>query len=519
MYSREISRVHSFITEVERVRYLPNGKQMKEADRYTIEELHVPSLELMERAAHFCVKTIYEKKWDLSRVCVVCGSGNNGGDGFAAARMLASAGAKVTAVLAGNPLHLTEESAYQKKLLEENGVRLSDDFEEGEYSIIVDAVFGVGLSRAVSGRYEEIIRRMNASSGRKLAVDIPSGISADTGMVLGTAFHADCTVTFQAEKLGILLYPGNEYAGEIITADIGISEKPIAENPEVAYAPKLSEYRSMLPVRRSDSHKGSYGRVLMIAGSRGMSGAAYLNALGAYRIGAGLVRLYTPEDNRVVLQQQLPEAVITPYTEYREEELRSLMDWADVVCIGSGIGRGKDAEQILLSVVQNCQAPCVMDADGLNILSEHKEYLKKLSPAEVIITPHMKEFARLTGKTTAEIQEDRADCLRAFVSEYGVTCVLKDARTLILTEGGHMCINLSGCAAMAKAGSGDVLAGIITGLLAQGLSGDEAAKLGAYVHGCAGEAAAGEKGRYSILARDIADCLGNVLKEWEVFEG
>lgn len=497
------------------MRYLPNGKQMKEADRYTIEQLHVPSLKLMERAAAACVETIYEKNWDLSRICIVCGSGNNGGDGFAAARLLAQDGCRVTVVMAGNPSHLTEESAYQRKLLEETDVKFGDDFEEAEYSIIVDAVFGVGLSREVSGKYADIIRRMNQMSGRKLAVDIPSGISADTGAVLGEAFRADCTVTFQAEKLGLLLYPGKEYAGEMITADIGISEKPMEGDIEVPYTLEPSEYRSLLPERKADSHKGSYGKVLMIAGSRGMSGAAYLNGLAAYRIGAGLVRLYTPEDNRMILQQQLPEAVITCYDTYREEEVLSLLDWADVVCIGSGIGTGETAERILFSVLRNCRVPCVIDADGLNLLSGCQRMPEGLDALPAVVTPHMKEFARLTGNKVADIQKDRVKALKDFVSESGFTCVLKDARTLILSKGGRLCVNLSGCSAMAKAGSGDVLAGIIAGLLAQGLSRNDAAVLGTYLHGCGGEAAAKEMGSRSILAREIADSLGLVLKSWQ----
>lgn len=495
------------------MRYLPDGKQMKAADRYTIEKLNTPSLELMERAAAACVETIYNKKWDLSRICVVCGSGNNGGDGFAAARILAGAGCKVTVVMAGSPSRLTEESAYQKGLLEETNAGFSDDFEEEEYSIIVDAVFGVGLSRAVSGRYADIIQKMNRAAGKKLAVDIPSGISADTGAVLGNAFRADCTVTFQSEKLGLLLYPGKEYAGEIVTADIGISEDPMEADIEVSYTPELSEYCSMLPVRKADSHKGSYGRVLMIAGSKGMSGAAYLNALAAYRTGAGLVRIYTPEDNRIVLQQQLPEAIITCYDTYREEELLSLLNWADVVCIGSGIGQEGTAERILLSVIRNCRVPCVIDADGLNLFSAHRKELEKGASLQAVLTPHIKEFARLTKREVSEIQGDRVRFLREFVSESGFTCVLKDARTMILSKDGRLCVNLSGCSAMAKAGSGDVLAGVIAGLLAQGLTENTAAVLGTYLHGRAGEAAAEEIGDYSILAREIAGRLGRVMKE------
>lgn len=497
------------------MRYLPNGTQMKEADRFTIQELSVPSLTLMERAAAACVRSIKRKKISLSYVCVVCGAGNNGGDGFAIARMLKEEGYRVNAVMAGNPEHLTEEAAYQKSLFEKTGGTVSDDFREDEYSIIIDALFGVGLSREVSGKYFELIERMNACPGHKAAVDIPSGISADTGAVLGTAFKADITVTFQAQKMGLFLYPGREYAGEVIAADIGISEEIFAKDHRTACLPEPAEYQRMLPGRKPDSNKGTFGKVLMISGSRGMSGAAYLNALGAYRMGAGLVRIYSPEANRMILQGQLPEAVITAYELYDEREIIKLLEWADAVCIGSGIGTGEKARKILHTVAENVSVPCVIDADGLNLLSESRKYIKLLKGKEVILTPHIKEFSRLTGKTVEEIRNDRPGILRDFTESTELTCILKDAATLTLSGNGRIYANPSGCAAMAKAGSGDVLAGIVTGLLAQGAGTCKAAVLGAYLHGRAGEAAAEKKGRYSILARDIADHLKDAVGELE----
>lgn len=494
--------------------YLPTGGQMKNADRYTIQELKVPSLTLMERAAAACAEVIRKKNFDQSHICVVCGSGNNGGDGFAIARIFADEGAKVTAVMAGNPGHLTEEALYQKELFEKTDGSLCDEFKEDEYSIIIDAVFGVGLNRKVTGKYCDIINRMNICSGVKVAVDIPSGVSSETGAVLGTAFRADYTVTFQAQKIGTFLYPGREYAGEVITADIGITEKLFEADKDVAYTHVSSEYRDLLPVRKADSNKGTYGKVLMIAGSKGMSGAAYLNALGAYRTGAGLVRIYTAEENRAILQGQLPEAVITAYGLYDERELLKLLEWADVICIGSGMGTTEKAWKIVRTTAENAEVPCVIDADALNLLSEHRKYIKQLLSKQVILTPHIKEFSRLTGKTVEEIKADRTGALREFTESTGVTCILKDAVTLIRTGAGRICVNSSGCAAMAKAGSGDVLAGIVTGLLAQGLSCHEAAVFGAYLHGRAGEYAAEAKGIYSILARDIAENTGEVMKEW-----
>lgn len=496
------------------MRYLPGGKQMKEADWYTIQELKIPSLTLMERAAEACVERIKRKADKESQICVVCGSGNNGGDGFAIGRMLASEGYQVTAVMAGNPEHLTEEAGFQKKEFEQTGGRLCEEFSGDGCSIIIDALFGVGLSREVSGQYFDLIRQMNDCPAWKIAVDIPSGVSADTGAVLGTAFWADETVTFQTEKLGLMLYPGKDYAGDVYTADIGISEKPFLEDPEVACMLSDQEYRGMLPDRRADSNKGTYGRVLMISGSRGMSGAAYLNGLGAYRAGAGLVRIYTTEDNRAILQGQLPEAVITPYDLYDEGELLKLLEWADAVCIGSGIGRSEKSRKIVRTTIENVSVPCVIDADALNIISEHPRYLRLLREKNVVITPHMKEFSRLTEISVEELRNDRPGALRSFAEETGITCVLKDARTLILSGRGRMYVNPSGCAAMAKAGAGDVLTGIIAGLLAQGMGSGDGAALGVYLHGRAGEYAAQEKGLYGLLAHEIADSLGDVLREW-----
>jgi len=504
--------------EVEKMKYLPDGGQMKAADKYTIDELGVPSLSLMERAARACVEEIKRREAVLSHVCVVCGSGNNGGDGLAIARMFLEEGVRATAVMAGNLSHLTVEAAHQKQLFEEAGGVLDDEFKEDEYSIIVDAVFGVGLSREVSGKYRTLLDKMNQAAGRKMAVDIPSGVSADTGAVMGTAFQADYTVTFQAQKLGLVLYPGKEYAGEVITADIGISEKPFAEDKKTACTPDFSEYKSMLPGRMADSNKGTYGRVLLIAGSKGMSGAAYLNALGAYRIGAGLVRIYTAEENRVILQGQIPEAIITTYDFFDEHELLRLLDWADVVCIGSGIGTSEKSRRILKTTLENVEVPCVIDADGLNLIAEHRRYLQELPHKNVILTPHMKEFSRLTGIEIETIKERRQEVLREFTAKTGFTCILKDARTFILSGDGRVHVNLSGCAAMAKAGAGDVLAGIAAGLLAQGLCVSDAAVLGSYLHGCAGEYAAKEIGSYGVLAREIAGALGKATSSLERYK-
>lgn len=488
---------------------------MKAADSYTIREKKIPSLILMERAARTFVETVMERKLDLSNVCVVCGSGNNGGDGFAIARLLLEKGGCVTAVMAGNPDHCTEETLRQMELFREAGGTVGNSFEEGEYSILIDAVFGAGLSRRVEGDYLACIEAMNRSGGVKLAVDVPSGVSTTTGEVATSAFRADLTVSFQCAKLGCVLYPGRDYAGEVTVTDIGVDTSVLEGDREAAYALEEKDIKTMLPERRPNSHKGDYGKALIIAGSRGMAGAAYLAALAAYRTGAGLVQIYTPEENRTILQTLLPEAIIRCYDFFDEKELLRLLNWADVVSIGSGLGTSDKSRRILQTTLENVQVPCVVDADGLNLLAEHSRYLSRLPHDQFVFTPHMKEMSRIVKKPVEELQRNRMEILTQFTGEAQITCVLKDARTCICRQGEHPYVNLSGNAAMAKAGSGDVLAGVITGLIAQGMTCFDGAVLGVYLHGLAGEAAREEKGIYSVLARDLADAVGTVLKRLE----
>ena len=470
------------------MRYLPDGRQMKAADGYTIREKKMPSLILMERAARTFVETVCETDADLSDVCVVCGSGNNGGDGFAIARLLLERGAGVSACMVGNPDHCTEETKRQIQLFREAGGTIEEGFTERKCSLLIDAIFGAGLSRRVEGHYLECIQAMNRSEGKKVAVDVPSGV---------------------------VLYPGKEFAGEVKVTDIGVDVSEMPGDRDVAYALEQEDAAKMLPKRREDSHKGTYGKVLIIAGSKGMAGAAYLGALAAYKTGAGLVQIYTSEDNRAVLQTLLPEAIVRCYDFFDERELLQLLKWADVVSIGSGLGTSDKSRRILQATLENVEVPCVVDADGLNLLSAHSRYMKNLVRGQFIFTPHMKEMSRITRKSVEELRNSRMEILKQFAGEYDVTCVLKDARTCIFSPGEHPFVNLSGNAAMAKAGSGDVLAGVITGLLAQKMSCFDAAVLGVYLHGLAGDEAKREKGSYSVLARDLAENIGTVLKRLE----
>ena len=493
-----------------------NAAQMKAADQYTIQKLGVPSLELMEHAAQACVQVLEDEKVDLSHVCVVCGSGNNGGDGFAIARILQNNRYSVETFCVGNPEHYTEETQEQMHRLQECGGKITYGMpQEDSYSVIIDAVFGVGLSRKVEGRYRQVIEQMNRMRGTKFAVDIPSGLSATTGCILGCAFKADYTVTFQLKKIGLELSQGRTMAGKVIVPDIGISTDSICEDQEIVRTAGKDIYRKMLPDRPEDSNKGTYGRLLVIAGSKGMAGAAYLNAHAAYMIGAGLVRIYTSSDNREILQTLLPEAIVTTYEEYNKEELLSLLTWADSVCIGSGLGMSRLSEKILKTVIEYVKVPCLIDADGLNLLAENKNYLNQMAERRFVITPHMKEMSRLTGTPVEELKADRIQILKDFISRYRITCVLKDSRTLIASEEKGIRMNLTGNSAMAKAGSGDVLAGVISGWMVQGKEAEDAAELGTYIHGLSGDLAKFEKGVYSVMARDLIEYISKALMKLE----
>lgn len=492
------------------MRYLPDGTQMKNADLYTINEIGIPSLVLMERAALEAVAVMKEQRLDMSNALIVCGSGNNGGDGFALARILAEEGRKPHILFAGKETSMSAECALQKSIVQKMGLPVFTEFPEAEYTVIIDALFGVGLSRDITGYYAEVIGWMNRKNGKKVAIDIPSGVCSHTGRILGKAFHADLTVSMACVKVGCEMYPGKDFAGQIVPVQIGIDLSFFQKNKKVCCTYDREDIPILLPRRPANSHKGTYGKVLMITGSCGMAGAAYLSASAAYAAGAGLIRIYTDESNREILQTLLPEAIISCYSEYNRNELFCFLEWADVICIGCGLGKSENAERLLISTLRFAgenKKPCVIDADGLNLLSRHMNLLKNQIGRKTpfILTPHMKEMSVLTGKTIKEIAEERVEVLEKFVEENPVVCVLKDSRTMTAENGCRTAINLRGNSAMAKAGSGDVLAGVITGLAAQGTGLYRSAVLGVLLHACAGDEARKKKGSYSVLARDLVE--------------
>lgn len=490
--------------------YLPTGEQMRRADLYTIEEIGVPSMVLMERAALEVVRCMEEEQLDFRKVLVICGSGNNGGDGYAIARLLHLKGHDVTIFFAGNSQKRSEENAQQAKIAAHYEIPVITNLGTEEYSVIIDALFGTGLKREVTGHYREILCSVNQMTGKKVAVDLPSGIHDTTGARMGIAFCADLTVAIAFPKRGLFLQEGNVCAGKILTGDIGISSETFSEGT-VTFGYEKQDLFLGFPKRKKNSHKGSYGKVLMIAGSKGMSGAAYLSAKAAYAVGAGLVQIYTHEENRVILQQLLPEAIITTYDTFDSEQLEKLIQWADLIGIGCGLGKSDTAERVMQYTLKRALVPCVVDADGINILSKHMEWIEETN-ALIVLTPHMKEMSRMLQCSVKELIEQRMEKLHAFVERYKVVCVLKDARTLVAKEHQNTYLNLSGNAAMAKAGSGDVLAGVIVGILAQQCEPYTSACLGVFLHGLAGDMARDKKGAYSVLASDLVAEISSVLK-------
>ena len=490
--------------------YLPTGEQMRRADLYTIEEIGVPSMVLMERAALEVVRCMEEEQLDFRKVLVICGSGNNGGDGYAIARLLHLKGHDVTIFFAGNSQKRSEENAQQAKIAAHYEIPVITNLGTEEYSVIIDALFGTGLKREVTGHYREVLCSVNQMAGKKVAVDLPSGIHDTTGARMGIAFCADLTVAIAFPKRGLFLQEGNVCAGKILTGDIGISSETFSEGT-VTFGYEKQDLFLGFPKRKKNSHKGSYGKVLMIAGSKGMSGAAYLSAKAAYAVGAGLVQIYTHEENRVILQQLLPEAIITTYDTFDSEQLEKFIQWADLIGIGCGLGKSDTAERVMQYTLKRALVPCVVDADGINILSKHMEWIEETN-ALIVLTPHMKEMSRMLQCSVKELIEQRMEKLHAFVERYKVVCVLKDARTLVAKEHQNTYLNLSGNAAMAKAGSGDVLAGVIVGILAQQCEPYTSACLGVFLHGLAGDMARDKKGAYSVLASDLVAEISSVLK-------
>lgn len=489
---------------------------MRALDALTIQEMGVPALVLMERAALAVADEIETGGYDTARILIMCGSGNNGADGVAAARILHLRGFRTEYSVAGKPEKYSEELKRQLRIAENYHVKAVTNPSYGEYTVIVDALFGVGLSREVRGTYADIIRGINESGASVVAVDIPSGLDSAAGAVLGTAVRADVTVALAYPKTGLLLGQGRRCTGSLRVADIGI------------YAPEkgagtrymLAEDRDLYALVRRDpeGNKGSFGKVLLIAGSETMAGAAYLAGKAVLRSGAGMLKIFTSENNREFLLRMLPEAMIAAYPPGRPDfgELERAMEWADIAGIGPGLSTGADACAVLEFFMKRNRRPCVIDADALNLLSRRRKLLEQIA-FPCVLTPHIGEFSRLSARAAEAIKADPAESAQAFARSYPVTLVCKDARTVTACRDGSVWINTSGSSALATAGSGDVLTGLLLGFLAQapGHFEERRVPLCVYLHGKLGEKAALRLSTASVTAGDLLEELVYATRELE----
>ena len=487
------------------MQFLVTGKEMKEYDNNTIVYGGISGLELMENAAKALCEEI-TKLVHYKSVFILCGVGNNGGDGLALARMLSIKGCEVTVAIKGNIEKGTESFLHQKGLLEDCLVKWVDAEAlcsklPDEYDVIVDALFGVGLSREISGTYAEAIQYLNECKAYKVAVDIPSGICADSGKVLGCAFKADITVTFAFGKIGLYQYPGANFAGKVVVRDIGITEEAFRENLPQCFTYNENPYE-LIPKRKPEGNKGTFGKVLMIAGFETMAGAAVLSARAALEMGAGMVKVLSSPQNRSIIQTAVPELL------YGEpKELEKSLKWADVVVIGPGLGQSQDAKAIFYDLLKNGEHPLVIDVDALNLISVDSD-LQDAANAyayPMIFTPHMMELSRLTGVNLKDLKVDLLSIAKKLSKEYHSIVVCKDARTMVVQENGPTYLNLTGNNGMATAGSGDVLTGIIGALLGQGEKPFEAATIGVYLHGLAGDKARDIYTEYGVTASRLIE--------------
>ena len=504
---------------------LLTGPQMREADRRTIEEVGLPGVVLMENAGAGVVASLKDRfpDWRRRRILVLAGAGNNGGDGFVIARRLLMDGGRVLVLLFGRAERLKGDARTNHRVFVNIGGKVREIVERSQLiaqepifshvGLVVDAVFGTGLQRPVTGVIAEMFQRINDADLPVMAVDIPSGVCADSGKILGVALRADWTVTFAAEKIGHRLHPGAGLRGELIRVPIGIPAAFI-DIPGHAVARNLTDDLE-IPPRPVDIHKGSVGHLLIVAGSLGKEGAAVLTAKGALRTGPGLVTVATPRAAHGGIVAKLTESMILPLPDddagqcLGSGSLETVLDRdIDVAAMAMGPGLGR-SEPVFSTVHELCtrlDVPVVLDADALNVLADHGNRLSDLSGERdnpIVATPHPGELARLLGCSTRKIAEDPLGLAIKCAGEWGLWLVLKGAATIIAAPDGRAWINDSGNSGLASGGSGDLLTGIIAGLLTQHWPVESAVRAGVWLHGAAADAAVAGEGEAGLLASDL----------------
>jgi len=509
-----------------------NAIQMREADRQTIEEVGIASLVLMENAGRQVVSAIesaYEDRLS-GRVAILCGRGNNGGDGFVVARTLAQRGVDVSVFLLSPVAHVKGDAKINLEILGRLGIGVMEVDDEQRWelhasevqrcSLIVDAIIGTGLSAPLGGLLETVVADVNVMGIPIVSVDLPSGLSADTPHLLGQCLSAAMTVTLAAPKLSLVLPPGEDHAGDVVIADIGIPYDVIdgVEGRQIELLTP-EQVRLMVQPRPNDSHKGDYGRVTVIAGSPGKTGAAHLAGLGALRSGAGLVTIATPASCQAIVASLAAEYMTEPlaedaYGQVAEEAADAVLSLRqDVIACGPGLGRGESAQAFVRALVERSPVPLVLDADAVLAFAGDPGRLAGRDERHIVITPHPGEMAQLLGRSIEDVQANRVEIAGEFAATHQVHVVLKGHRTVIASPSGLIAINPTGNPGMATGGTGDVLTGMLAAWLAQLLDADAACRLAVFLHGAAGDLAAAHEGRVSMIAGDLLDHVGPALEQ------
>ena len=500
--------------------------QMREADRQTIDDLGLPSIVLMENAGRQVVAALEANYEDLlnRRIAVLCGRGNNGGDGFVVARTLAQRGVDVSVFVLGPVANVTGDARLNLDILGRLGVDavdVADDqswelhsSEVGGCGLVIDAIVGTGLKPPLSGLLETVVADLNTLEVPVVSIDLPSGLSADTSHVVGHAVQASMTVTLASPKIPLVLPPAEDHAGDVVIADIGIPPAIIEALPgryiELVTPEQLRLFVQPRPV---DSHKGDYGRLTIVAGSPGKTGAAYLAAGGALRAGAGLVTVATAASCQPTLAALAPEYMTEALAETAGDLSEAAVEHVlglqhDVIACGPGLGRTPAVRAFVRALVERAPVPLVLDADALVAFDDAPDALAGSDERQIVITPHPGEMARLLGVSIEEVQANRLDVAVRFATDHGVHVVLKGHRTVIATPTGRAFINPTGNPGMATGGTGDVLTGMLAAWLAQLLDAEAACQLAVFLHGAAGDLAAESEGQVSMTAADLVRHLG-----------
>jgi NAD(P)H-hydrate epimerase len=491
--------------------------QIRQLDHYTIENESISSIDLMERAAQKLYLEVLRRVESDRQLLIFAGPGNNGGDALALARMLLQSTFNVQVILLHNGKLSADCETNRQRLATRFPTvvnEITSSFEAPlieKNTIIIDGLFGSGLTRPLNGIFSDAVKWINESGCTVVSIDIPSGLQGEENVDLTVPIvKASRTFSFQFPKLAFLLPECAEFVGNWEVLDIGIHPQAIAETASPFFYLEKSDIQSILKQRQKFSHKGTFGHALIVAGSRGMAGASVLASKAALRSGAGLVTVHGPRCNRTIVQTAIPEVIF--HTDENKNIVTQLPTTENYTAIAIGPGTGTNAEtaRMLEQFLKLQKTPCILDADALNIIGQQPDILK-LIPKNSILTPHPKEFERLLGESCKN-SFDRMQKASEMAQKQGLIIILKGAHTLIATPNGNMYFNSTGNSGMATAGSGDVLTGILAGLLAQGYSPEETAKLGVYIHGFAGDLALKAESEESLIAGDIINKLGDAFR-------